>query len=198
MESPTSFFSLNFGPRKRLGWKGRSLVLLGLLLTLYLAGFGLFLATLPKPFTTLPPEIEGLVAFTGGAGRVQTLLHQMDSGFTGPILISGTRGNTSLHTILTHAGEEKNLSDSQKNHILQDASQTTRENVESLKVWAAYLEIHNIGIITSTYHAPRVRFLAWWVAPELNITVLPVQPADAGIHPLFKEYNKLLLLPLMR
>lgn len=168
-----------------------------ILLGLYGAGFGAFIATLPQPFATLPPNLEGLATFTGGAGRVQALLHQLNIGFNGPILISGIRARTSLTTILAHAKPEEPLSPDQTNHILQDTAQSTRENVESLKVWAGYLGITRIGVITSTYHTARVRLLLWSKAPELAVTLLPVQPADAGWRPLLKEYNKLLLTPLL-
>lgn len=196
--NPTLTFTLPPLPRPpRLGWRGRTAVGLVTLLALYGIGFGVFVATLPSPFTTLPPHLEGLATFTGGAGRVQALLHQINAGFSGPILISGMKERTPLRAVLHHAQPESPISPAQADHILQDTAQTTRQNVESLKVWAAYLGITRIGIITSTYHTHRVRLLGRALAPELTLTLLPVQPADAGLRPLLREYNKLLLSPIL-
>jgi uncharacterized SAM-binding protein YcdF (DUF218 family) len=192
----TSYLHLHLPGRPPLSTRGRLLLLASIVFTAYLAGFGAYVAMLPEPFTTLPAGLQGLATFTGGYGRVEATLNQLKSGFKGPILISGSHATTRISDIA--AQTDTPLTPEESVHIMHDAAATTRENVLSLKVWAGYQGITNVGVITSTYHAARVRLLAGLRAPELHVTILPVQPADAGLMPLIKEYHKLLLAPLLR
>ncbi|RYG61213.1 MAG: hypothetical protein EON60_04420 [Alphaproteobacteria bacterium] len=180
----------------RLGWRGRSLLAFCLAGSAYALGFALYVVTLPQPFTTLPEDLEGLATFTGGSGRVETALKQVQRGFDGPILISGSHQQSRLTDIL--ALTDTPLTPSQQEHIVYDAAQTTRENVTSLQAWAGYNHISRIGLVTSTYHVPRVRLLALFHARSLSITYLPVQPADPGLRTLFREYNKLIIAPILQ
>lgn len=194
--TPQNYLHLHLPKHPPLGRRGKAILLGSLFLTAYLGGFGIFVATLPVPFTTLPPRLEGLATFTGGAGRVKATLTQLQRGFKGPILISGSHATTRLSDIL--AKTHTDLTPEESTHIMHDAAETTRQNVLSLKVWAGYQNITNVGVITSTYHAARVRLLISMHAPELTATVLAVQPADSGLMPLLREYHKLLLAPLLR
>lgn len=191
-----TYFHLHLPKRPRLGWRGRTVLTLFLLACTYAFGFAIFVLTLPAPFTTLPDDLDGLATFTGGSGRVEATLKAAQHGFEGPLLISGSHETTRLADIL--AQTDATLTPDQMAHIVYDAAQTTRQNITSLGAWAGYHRIDHIGLITSTYHVPRVRFLAFLHARHLNLTYLPVQPADAGVRPLFREYNKLLVAPLLR
>lgn len=195
MTYPHTYLHLHLPRPPRLGWRGRVLLLLSLLASAYLFGFALFVMLLPTPFTTLPDTLDGLATFTGGSGRVEAALKEVQQGFAGPILISGSNEATTLPDILAHTGAE--LTARQQSHIVYDTAQTTRQNITSLTAWAGYYNLTDIGLITSTYHVPRVKLLALLHARHLNLTYLAVQPADPGLHPLFREYNKLLVAPLL-
>lgn len=195
MNSHHSYFHIHLSRRPRLRWRGRCILLACLLISTYALGFALYVITLPTPFATLPDNLEGLATFTGGSGRVEAAMREAQSGFPGPILISGSHKQTRLTDIL--AKTSANLSTDQQTHIVYDAAETTRQNITSLKAWAGYYNLSHIGIITSTYHVPRVRLLALLHARELSLTYLAVQPADPGLHPLFREYNKLLAAPIL-
>lgn len=164
-----------------------------LLLSAYLIGFALYIVYLPKPFTTIGPQVQGLAVFTGGFGRVDAALEAIHKGFRGPILISGLHPQTKLADITRMAGPNLNLTQAQRNQLTLDNAQTTYQNTRSLQTWANHHHLQHIGVITSTYHAARVRVLAYWHAPNLTVTLLPVQPTNAGLHLLFQEYNKLLV-----
>ena len=194
-----NYLSLHFPKPPAMGWRGRTLIVLSLLGTAYLVGFALFIIFLPPPFTTLPPKLDGLATFTGGAGRVEATLTQLQEGFKGPVLISGSHTTTTLAEIL--AETSAHLTSEERHRIMHDAAQTTRQNITSLRAWAGYYHLSHVGLVTSTYHTARVRLLLWLHVPRTeNLTVifLPVQPADAGLRPLFREYNKLLAAPLLR
>jgi uncharacterized SAM-binding protein YcdF (DUF218 family) len=192
----THSFHLHIPRPPRLGWRGRTFLFAGLFSSAYVLGFAMFVVTLPQPFTTLPEGLEGLATFTGGSGRVETALRQVQRGFEGPILISGSHYKSRLTDIL--ALTETQLTPSQQQHIVYDSAQTTRENMTSLKAWAGYNNISRIGLVTSTYHVPRVKLLAWAYARPIQISYLAVQPADSGLRTLFREYNKLLLAPILK
>jgi uncharacterized SAM-binding protein YcdF (DUF218 family) len=189
-------FHIRFPHPPRLSWRARSLLILFLAFSTYALGFAVYVVSLPKPFTLLPDDLEGLATFTGGSGRVEAAMKAAQRGFEGPILISGSNQGTRLSDILARTSAQ--LTDLQKEHIAYDIAQTTRENVTSLAAWAGYYNLDNIGVITSTYHVPRVRLLALLHARHLQLTFLPVQPADSGLRPLIREYNKLLATPFLR
>ncbi len=170
-------------------------LVLGLLYGLGLAGF---VALLPSPFTTLPPGLQGLATFTGGAGRVATTLRLVQAGFAGPVLISGINPQSQLAEIEELTGLESPLVPAQRQQIMLDSASTTRENLLSLQIWATTANLQRVGLITSTYHAARVRALGWWLAPELNLVLLPVQPEDTSFRVLLREYHKLLAAPILR
>jgi len=128
--------------------------------------------------------------------RVEAALREVQDGFTGPMLISGSHRQTRLTDILAHTSA--NLTPTQTTRIVYDTAETTRQNIVSLNLWASVNGLHHIGVITSTYHVPRVRLLALFHAGHLSLTYLPVQPADPGLRPLFREYNKLLIAPFLR
>jgi uncharacterized SAM-binding protein YcdF (DUF218 family) len=176
----------------------RNLQLLVVICLVYAVGLGAFVALLPKPFTTLPPGLEGLATFTGGAGRVATTLRLVQEGFAGPILISGIHPSSQLAEIEELSGLETPLTAAQRQQIMLDGATTTRENLQSLNLWATTASLQQIGLITSTYHAARVRLLGWWLAPRLDLVLLPVQPEDTRFIVLLREYHKLLAAPFLR
>lgn len=191
-----TYFHLHFPRPPRLTWRGRTILTSFLAASAYALGFAAYVVSLPEPFTLLPDDLEGLATFTGGSGRVEAAMKAAQRGFDGPILISGSNHGTRLSDILARTSAQ--LTEVQQEHIVYDAAKTTRENITSLNAWAGYYNLDNIGVITSTYHIPRVRLLALMHARHLHLTYLPVQPADAGLRPLFREYNKLLVAPFLR
>jgi hypothetical protein len=62
----------------------------------------------------------------------------------------------------------------------------------ALQQWAITKQLQHVGVITSTYHVARVRLLHLWLAPQVRLTLLPVQPEDTSYKTLLREYHKLL------
>lgn len=193
-----SYLHLHMPRRRRFSFTVRLLLASILSVMLYFLGFAIFIASLPSPFTTLPEGLQALAVFTGGSGRVDAALTSLTQGFNGPILISGSHPQTKLPDILTSAGTALHLTEAQQKQITLDTAATTQENILSLKSWATQNKLTRIGIITSTYHAPRVQVLAWWKMPEVEITLLPVQSPSSGLKLMLQEYNKLLSAPFLR
>jgi uncharacterized SAM-binding protein YcdF (DUF218 family) len=177
---------------KRLGLNALGLV------GLYGTGFAVYVALLPTPFTTLPPEAEGLAVFSGGAGRIENTLRAIEQGFQGPVLISGLHPSTTFADILAQTPTGEALNIDQRRQIMLDTAASTAENMQSLKLWAATTNLKHVAVITSTYHAARVRLLGWWKAPNLTLYILAVQPENPKFNVLLREYHKLLGTPFLR
>lgn len=157
----------------------------------YILGFALFLAAMPTPVVGVP-AVAGLAVFTGGSNRVGLAIDALEQGYSGPVLISGVAPEVKLHELAPDLPY-----DVAKQIELDTAALTTRLNVDNTAAWAKRHNLRDVGIVTSTYHAARVRLMFWRRAPELHITIIAVQPNQAGLRALLHEYNKLLIAPLI-
>jgi uncharacterized SAM-binding protein YcdF (DUF218 family) len=158
---------------------------------LYIIGFAWFLAAMPSPAVGVP-VVAGLAVFTGGSNRVGLAVEALSQGYSGPVLISGVDPKVKLRQLAP------DLADDVARQIeLDTAALTTVQNVDNTAAWAARHGIHDVGIITSTYHAARVRLLFWRRAPQLRISIVAVQPNQAGLVAMLHEYDKLLAAPVI-
>ncbi len=57
-----------------------------------------------QPPEAPPPHTDGIVALTGGAGRVELALHLLTTGRANRLLLSGIGGGTDLATLGRLAG----------------------------------------------------------------------------------------------
>ncbi|PIZ30405.1 MAG: hypothetical protein COY40_04720 [Alphaproteobacteria bacterium CG_4_10_14_0_8_um_filter_53_9] len=163
-------------------------------LVFYGLGFGLFLTAVPSPYKGDIPTTEGLAVLTGGSGRVATTLDHVRAGFAGPVLISGVHPHVSLEDL--EQGTPLPTEATDRLTLDKDAL-NTRLNVDNTRMWA---EAHGllrangkrVGIVTSTYHVPRVYLLSLWRAPSLSLVFYPVRPEAVSLRSMLLEYNKLL------
>ncbi|HEX2859841.1 MAG TPA: YdcF family protein [Alphaproteobacteria bacterium] len=165
---------------------------LAALALLYVLGFAVFLAALPAPRAAVP-QVGGLAVFTGGSNRVAMAIEALEQGYSGPVLISGVNPDVKLNDLAPDLA-----ADVQAQIELDRKALTTRENVDNTAAWAAENDLKDVGVITSTYHALRVRLLFAWRAPQLQVVIVPVQPNEAGLGALWREYHKLLAVPFLR
>lgn len=166
--------------------KGMGVCLLALV-GLYVFGFGVFLAVLPKPVAGVP-DVDGLAVFTGGEGRVRTALDMVGDGFGGPVLVSGVYPAVHVRE-LEGAGA---LAPHERDRVMLDkASASTWDNIENTLRWADVWGLKHVGVVTSTYHAPRVELLAWAHGAAGRLTVVPVQPQRSHLNDMLWEYTKL-------
>lgn len=176
-----------------MGFWRRFFVIGVIIACLYGVGFGLFVRAVPEASTFSLRDVQGLAVFTGGAGRVDTAVGLINDGFVGPVLVSGAHPEVRVQD-LAGVGQ---LQAWQRGLIQLDYAATTRQNVANTRHWAGIHGIKRLGLVTSTYHVPRVTLLWWMLAPGIEVVVIPVRPADGGWRTLFREYNKFLLTPVL-
>lgn len=158
----------------------------------WVCGFGIFYISLPKPLKTIP-AVQGYAVFTGGEGRVLYGLKTLQT-HPKPMLITGIHPETSLPDLLQ---QQKIPVDTLTLLALDHTAQTTRQNIQVLQKWAQAHGLENVGLITSHYHMPRVRLLAWWHAPQVKLVPMAVRYPT---KPLFylREYAKLWAVPVLK
>lgn len=132
-------------------------------------------------------NIEALVVFTGGSKRIDLAKSLVESGFDGPVLITGVDKMVSEDALLSSIAEEIRPSFS-----LDYTALSTKENALVTKRWMAEKGLEKMGLITSSYHMPRSLMLMAHEAPEIEVLSLPVFPDYLPNSFLFREYNKYL------
>lgn len=176
------------------------LVLGGSLLVALLAwGAGLVwfvrMASRPPP---PPPHADGIVAFTGGAERVETALHLLADGRADRLLLSGIGGGAELGELAFRAGLDPGPLAARVT-IGRDAM-TTRGNAAETAAWARRQSIHSLIVVTAFYHMPRALVELRRVLPEVTLYPAPVLlPGPGGMNHdvtlrlLAEEYSKYLV-----
>src|ERR1700733_12377933 len=129
---------------------------------------------LPEP----PPlHTDGIVALTGGAGRVELALHLLATGRADRLLLSGIGGGTDLATLGRLAGIDTASLESRITVGRYAAS--TRGNGIETAAWAERNRIHSLIVVTAAYHMPRALTELRQGLPDVNLFPLPVG-SDGG------------------
>ena len=183
-------------PRRKPGQPTFLTRLLVCVVLLYGLGFVAFLGSLPEPFVGMP-KVQYLAVFTGGTNRVPTALDIVEKGYTGPLMISGVHPDVKLQELMVG----RNIPpEAMANVTLDMSALTTKQNVRNTALWAVAqgASVGDVlGIVTSTYHVPRVKLLLKTYAPALAVQMIPVQPQELGISALLREYHKVLVFWLI-
>ncbi|MFT8805486.1 MAG: YdcF family protein [Acetobacter aceti] len=183
--------------RKRLSkifwWRWAGVCLLTCA-SLLLIGFGLFLrSALRTP--NLPPFSDGIVALTGGTGRVETSLSLLEQGRGRLLLVSGVDPKVTLQELAP------NLPAALTGRItLGREATSTAGNATETKHWVRANRLHSLIIVTAGYHMWRAELEIARTLPDVQLNPYPVQPpamkrpfTRGTWHLLVREYGKFLL-----
>jgi uncharacterized SAM-binding protein YcdF (DUF218 family) len=135
--------------------------------------------TAPPP----PPHADGLVALTGGAGRVELALRLLAAGQADKLLLSGIGGGTDLATLSRMAGVDTSKLESRI--TIGRYAGSTRGNAVETAAWAVQNRIGSLIVVTAAFHMPRALAELHRVLPDVALFPVPVLPpanddADRG------------------
>lgn len=170
----------------------------------WIVGFALFMATLPKaPLLPHPQKMvttDGIVVLTGGPDRIQKGFQLFKAGAGEHLFISGVHNDVRLGDIIP-----KDLTVDEKSRVnLGFTARSTRGNAAETVQWYIDTKIKSFYLVTAHYHLPR-SLLEYKIAlPHGIIYPYAVVSGDfKGVYTdalspkglfLFKEYNKYLVV----
>lgn len=148
-----------------------------------LAGFGAFLLSLDRSERDPSEVADGIVALTGGAGRIEDAVELLAKGFGGRLLITGVNERTSREAI-------KRLSPGQRELVeccidLDYRARNTVGNAAEISRWVREKGFRSLIVVTSYYHVPRALAELDEVLPDIRklpyavIATRPLQPLGA-------------------
>jgi uncharacterized SAM-binding protein YcdF (DUF218 family) len=145
-------------------------VLLGLA-----AGFVMFARTVAGYLPAgAAPRADGIVVLTGGELRLMAGARLLKEGRGARLLISGVNPQTSRADLRRLSGLSERLF-SQRVDI--DYANTTIDNAEETKAWAAAKDYRTLIVVTSSYHMPRSLTELARAMPEVALVPYPVVPS---------------------
>jgi uncharacterized SAM-binding protein YcdF (DUF218 family) len=143
----------------------------------WLAGFLWFVQFTTRPAEP-PPHTDGIVALTGGGGRVELALQLLANGQADKLLVSGIGVRTDL-AVLGHIAGIDTAPLTSRITLGRYAASTRGNGVET----AAWVEQNNIGsviVVTAAYHMPRALTELHQAVPQVKFFPLPVHAAPGA------------------
>jgi uncharacterized SAM-binding protein YcdF (DUF218 family) len=142
----------------------------GALALLWAVGFAWFLrAALTERLP--PPQADGIVAFTGGGGRVELALHLLADGRAAHLLISGVGGDADFADLARLAGVDARLG---SRVTLGRAAGSTHGNAAETADWVSERNIRSLIVVTASYHMPRAMAELGRALPGVALYPVPV------------------------
>ena len=168
--------STGYAPRP----KRRSLLLrIGLAsVTVYTAGFVIFVAALPAPRAADDATADAIVALTGDGDRLGPAVALLEMGNGARLLITGVNKLTSkneLKTLLKGGPSFDCCAD------LGFSAADTRGNAEEAAEWARQHHYRSLVVVTAAYHMPRSLLEFGAEMPEIKLVPFPVAADASGI-----------------
>jgi uncharacterized SAM-binding protein YcdF (DUF218 family) len=164
---------------RRLVVTGLALAMIGIALALAV-GFAWFSRQIDMPGGEAPAHVDGIVAFTGGAERVETALRLLAQGRAERLLLSGIGGGAELPELAHHAGVDS-LPLASRITIGRSAT-TTHGNAWETAAWARAGGIRSLLVVTASYHMPRALAELGRALPEARLYPLPVMAPERREH----------------
>ena len=163
----------------------------------WIGGFVWFVTVTSRPAQS-PPHTDGIVALTGGAGRVELALRLLASGQASRLLLSGIGGGTELATLGRLAAvDTAGLAD---RITLGRYAASTRGNGVETAAWAEQNRIQSLIVVTAGYHMPRALAELRRALPDVRLYPEPVLAVHTdvaekgpGMRMEAEEYTKYLL-----
>ncbi len=162
--------------------------LLSLLLLGWALGFIWFATFLPRPLAE-PVRTEGVIALTGGGGRIPHAIRVLERGAAKRLLVSGVDREVRPREF---AVEYKVPARLMGCCIMlgYDAVDTRTNAVESTR-WIRQNKLKSVRLVTTDWHMRRAAFDLAEEAPPGTVIIEDAVPSRPSFRILFLEYNKL-------
>jgi uncharacterized SAM-binding protein YcdF (DUF218 family) len=149
-----------------------------LALVIYVAGFVVFVTSLPRTPGDLH-HIQGIVALTGGGARLDTAVGLFESGVGERLLISGVNPQTTKASLklLSHGGARFDCCAD-----LGYAAEDTHGNAREAAAWARFHHYRRILVVTARYHMRRSLSEFRAAMPGAEIASYPVDPESINME----------------
>ncbi len=160
---------------RRRSWlrRGVSFAIAGVIL-LWLGGFLLFAAQLPRQSDERPVPADAIVVLTGGAGRLQVGLQLLSAGKGEKMLISGVEPGITVAELQAGQGVDTDKFDCCIE--LGYRARDTRGNAMETAQWMARHGYRSLQLVTASYHMPRSLLLFHRAMPAVMLVANPVFP----------------------
>jgi uncharacterized SAM-binding protein YcdF (DUF218 family) len=153
-------------------------------------GFAWFLAVATQPVATTV-NADGIVVLTGGADRIETGLRLLTSGRAPRLLVSGVGAGVELADVARRTGMEPGaLAD---RVTLGRIATSTRTNATETADWVARYRMHDLIVVTASFHMPRALVELHRALPGVALFPAPVPPVAGrvpSLRVLGEEYFK--------
>ncbi len=181
------------GPARHRSWFVAILFIVSIM-TLWITGFAWFVLDARHPPRQSPPS-DGIVALTGGNGRIEASLGLLRNGSGKLLLISGVDPHVTLSAL------EPELPPALARRVtLGRRATSTAGNAVETTMWVRDNEIHSLIVVTAGYHIRRAMLEMSRSLPDVALHAYAVQPPalrrpfDRKTFRLMaREYDKLLL-----
>ncbi len=147
-------------------------------------GFPVFVWSLARTSSD-PGLADGIVALTGGEGRLQAALELLDQGKGARLLISGVHEDTTREELFDAVG---GLSRRALCCVdLGRSAENTIGNAGETAIWVSEHNYHRVIVVTASYHMPRSLMELRAVRPDTEFVAYPVFPDEVHLGEWWRE-----------
>ncbi len=171
--------------------------LVAILVLAWVGGFAWFVHR-ANLVAAAPAQADGIVALTGGSGRVEAALRLLADGRARIALLSGVGGGAELAQLAHRAGLDPVPLGSRV--TLGRNATSTRGNAAETASWVRDNDVRSLIVVTAGYHMPRALTELAHAMPDVALYPVPVMPpamqAPGGVRDaatlrlLAEEYTK--------
>jgi uncharacterized SAM-binding protein YcdF (DUF218 family) len=169
------------------GTLGKGVILLG---AAWLGGLGWFWLTLPQPLSA-SVRTDGVVALTGGEGRLAKAIDVLQRAKAQRLLISGAHKDAGPRSLARELGAPLKLF-----RCCVDIGHAAGDTIGNATEVAAWVDRHgfkSVRLVTSDYHMPRSLLEVRSRLEGVTVIADPVPAPDHGWRTIVAEYSKFLM-----
>ncbi|TLU73459.1 YdcF family protein [Lichenicoccus roseus] len=160
------------------------------------AGFAWFAHDALQP-SGLPGQADGIVALTGGSGRIELALSLLEGGHAHRLLISGVRPSLDLNRLARASRLHIPEGTAPAAIAIGHDATTTSGNAAETASWARANDLHSLIVVTAGYHMRRALAEIGAALPGVRLMPCSVQP-PALLRPFSPGTLRLLLVEYLK